>query len=354
MARGFDWDTGVENPYKQAPDHAFWSRAVSDRTGEAVEPVVKAGFDISPSDRIAAAGSCFAQHIAGALRHEGYRSMIKEPGDPGRQFGVYPARFGNIYTARQLLQLLQRAFGLFAPLEGAWRRADGFIDPFRPQVEPDGFATLDALEADRRTHMQAVRTMFEAADVFIFTLGLTEAWISTRDGATFPLAPGVAGAPANADHIRPHNLTVAEVAEDLHAFIELARVLNPTLKIMLTVSPVPLVATFTGQHVLAANTYSKSVLRVAAGMAAETFSLVDYFPSYEIVTGAQNGHRFWGEDLRSVTPQGVAVVMKEFKRAYLGVAQSVSTIPKPPPAPNLRAEHEALTGVICDEEANEG
>lgn len=319
-----------------------------------MQPVVKPDFGISLDDQIAAIGSCFAQHIAGTLRDEGYRSLVTEPGDPGRQFGVYPARFGNIYTARQLLQLLQRAFGLFAPVEGAWLHAGAFIDPFRPKVEPGGFKTLDAMALDRRAHLRAVRTMFETADVLIFTLGLTEAWISTCDGAVFPLAPGVAGAPANSDHIRPHNFTIGEVSEDLRAFIELTRILNPTLKILLTVSPVPLVATFTGQHVLAATTYSKSVLRVAAGIAANDYPLVDYFPSYEIITGAHNGHQFWDTDLRSVTPHGVAVVMQEFKRAYLGVAADATQIADRAPTPDLRAEHEALRDVICDEEANEG
>ena len=33
--------------------------------------------------------------------------------------------------------------------------------------------------------------MFEQSEIFIFTLGLTEAWRSKKDGAVFPLAPGV-------------------------------------------------------------------------------------------------------------------------------------------------------------------
>lgn len=342
----------MDNPYRQAPDHKFWSRAVSGRPGEAVQPVVNLGFSIGPEDRIATAGSCFAQHISRTLQNEGYDFLITEPGEAARQYGVYPARFGNIYTPRQLLQLFQRAYGLFTPREGEWMQGSAWVDPFRPQVEPGGFASLEALQTDRDFHLAAVRTMFETADVFIFTLGLTEAWISKEDGAVFPSAPGVAGAPAVADHIGPHNFTVAEVFEDLQAFAALARTLNPGLRILLTVSPVPLIATFTDQHVLTATTWSKAVLRAAAGMAAEADPLIDYFPSYEIVTGAHNGHRFWADDLRSVTPEGVAVVMAEFKRAYLG---GVVAAPGPNHAapPDRRAEHEALTEVICDEEANE-
>ncbi len=335
-------------------DNCFWSRAVSGRPADAVQPVVNTGFGFGPDDRIATAGSCFAQHISRTLQAEGYHYLVTEGGDPERQYGVYPARFGNIYTPRQLLQLFQRAFGLFSPSEEAWRMGEAFVDPFRPQVEPGGFPTRETLEADRYIHMKAVRTLFQTADVFIFTLGLTEAWVSDRDGAVFPSAPGVAGGPDDAGHIRPHNFTVAEAVEDLTTFIGLARTLNPGLRILLTVSPVPLVATFTGQHVLTATTWSKSVLRVAAQTVADGLPLVDYFPSYEIVTGAHNGGRFWAEDLRSVRPEGVAVVMAEFRRAYLGAESPERPAPYLAPSSDRRAEHEALGEVICDEEANEG
>ena len=42
-----------------------------------------------------------------------------------RQFGLFSARFGNIYTARQLVQLFERAYGRFQPLDRSWQRPDG-------------------------------------------------------------------------------------------------------------------------------------------------------------------------------------------------------------------------------------
>lgn len=319
-----------------------------------MQPVVSSSFGIAPSDQVATAGSCFAQHISRALQADGYRYLVTETGDETRQYGFYPARFGNIYTPRQLLQLFQRAYGLFAPVEQHWRLDAAYVDPFRPQVEPGGFVSLDALYDDRSIHLAAVRRMFETSNVFIFTLGLTEAWVSADDGAVFPSAPGVAGAPLDASHIRPHNFTVSEASGDLAAFVDLVRTVNPGLRIVLTVSPVPLIATFTGQHVLTATTYAKSVLRVAAAMAVEAYPLVDYFPSFEIVTGSHNRHRFWADDLRSVTPEGVDVVMAEFRRAYLGAQGAAAQTAHGAPRQDRRAEHEAVVDIICDEEANEG
>jgi hypothetical protein len=342
------------NPYRAQPDHAFWSRSVARVAAEDVDPVVNPRFGLGRADRIVTAGSCFAQHISRALQADGYHYLVTEAGPADRNYGVYPARFGNIYTARQLLQLFQRAFGLFAPAEPAWRLGERFVDPFRPQVEPDGFESLEAMLADRDRHLDAVRSMFEQADVLVFTLGLTEGWASQEDGAVFPLAPGVAGDAPRPDLIQPHHFMVQEIIDDLNAVLKLARILTPGLRLLLTVSPVALVATISDRHVLTATTYSKSVLRVAVETVVHQNEDVDYFPSYEIITGPQSRGRYFAEDLRSVLPEGVAQVMKIFGRHYLHEAAA-------PTSPKLAAsrvptaaamdEYAGLQGVVCDEEA---
>lgn len=349
----------MANPYSGLPDHAFWSRAVAGRAPDQVRPAARPGFAIRPSDRVATAGSCFAQHISSALTARGYGYLVTEPGPENQGYGVFPARFGNIYCVRQLLQLFQRAYGLFEPEEGAWRTPDGrAVDPFRPRVQAGGFTDEAAMLADRETHLAAVRRMFETMDVLVFTLGLTEAWVSERDGAVFPLAPGVAGEPDDAPHIRPHNFTVEETAADLTAVIGMARAIRPDLRVLLTVSPVPLKATFEDRHVLVSTGYSKAVLRVAAGMVSDQTPGVDYFPSYEIVTGIQAGPGVWAQDLRSVTPDGVSRVMAELARAYLDAAalrpdaaEAATRVVLP--TADHRAEQAALAQVICDEDAIE-
>lgn len=342
-----------KNPYRSQPDHAFWSRAMAQTPADDVDPVVKPQFTLGREDQIATAGSCFAQHISRALQAKGFGYLITEPGEEEQNYGVYPARFGNIYTARQLLQLFQRAFGLFAPAEEAWRSGDRFVDPFRPQIEPRGFDSLDAMLADRERHLDCVRSMFERADVFIFTLGLTEAWASLEDGAVFPLAPGVAGDAPRPNLIQPRNFTVQDIVDDLTTFLNLARTLNPSLRVLFTVSPVPLVATFSDRHVLSATTYSKSVLRVAAETIVREHQGVDYFPSYEIITGPQSRGRYFDQDLRSVLPEGVAQVMKVFDRHYLGDMVDSAARPAPiaPPKATAAQEYAALQNIVCDEEA---
>src|SRR5260370_5955108 len=100
----------MPNPYSNKPNCAFWRKSVSSLDMSDVDPVVSAPFPINFGDRIATAGSCFAQHISRTLTNEGYDYLITERAplsasatDDG--YGVFPARFGNIYTVRQLLQL---------------------------------------------------------------------------------------------------------------------------------------------------------------------------------------------------------------------------------------------------------
>jgi hypothetical protein len=340
----------MSNPYQSQPDRAFWSRSVARLDPDDVDPVGDVPFHIHADDQVATAGSCFAQHISRALQARGFPYLITEPGPIEQNYGVYPARFGNIYTARQLVQLFQRAFGLFSPQDTVWERGGAFFDPFRPQIETGGFATPEDLHADRETHLAAVRRMFETADVLIFTLGLTEGWVSSNDGAVVPLAPGVVAEAAPGVVYNPHNFSVQETVDDLRAAIRHARVLRPDLKIILTVSPVPLIATIGSQHVLSATAYSKAILRVAAEMVSGSEPAVAYFPSYEMITGAHNGSRFLADDLRTVLPEGVAQVMSAFARHYLTSELAPAPQARPHPSPERLRQNTEVGLVICDEE----
>lgn len=337
----------MTHPYADLPDYAFWRRAISEET----DPVVAAPFRIAVSAPVATAGSCFAQHISRFLTESGHRYLVTET--EGQDAGVFPARFGNIYTPRQLLQTFDRAYAMFRPLDSAWRRHDGaFVDPFRPRIAQEGFPTAQAVEAARPAHFAAVREMFETCEVLIFTLGLTEAWVSARDGAVFPLAPGVAGGEPGEGYAFK-NLTVEEMVADLRAFLRKLRLVNPGVQTILTVSPVPLVATYEPRHVLVATTYSKAALRVAADVVAGSEPNVCYFPSFEIITGPQARGRYFAEDLRTVTPEGVRRVMDVFSRNFLGGLDEARPVRRP--AVSLSeaetAELDAQAGVICDEEA---
>jgi hypothetical protein len=348
----------MRNPYKSLQDTAFWRRSVADLDPVHVDPVSEPAFKLGPADLIATAGSCFAQHIARTLKSKGFKYLETETGPDSHSYGVFSARFGNLYTTRQLLQLFQRAYGLFVPQDNVWTLPDGcFVDPFRPQVEPGGYATQIEVEADRQTHFAAVRKMFESCDVFIFTLGLTESWRSKIDGAVFPLAPGVAGAPETMDDYEFHNFTTSETTQDLLQFVEHLRTVNPQVRLIFTVSPVPLVATYEPRHVLVSTIYSKSALRVAAEDVVRQTVGASYYPSYEIITGHHTRYMYFADDLRSITNEGVDRAMTLFSKHYLSSsseAASESLLPRVKPASKAATssdQGDELYSIICDEEA---
>jgi hypothetical protein len=324
--------------------------------------VVKFKFRINASERVATAGSCFAQHIARHLTKSGFNYYVTEQAHPltpaafreKYNYGVFSARYGNIYTSRQLVQLFDRAYGQFTPRENVWNGPDGrFFDPFRPNIQPAGFASEAELRADRNQHFAAVRRMFETLDVFVFTLGLTEGWTSVEDGAAFPLCPGVVAGTFDATRHRFVNLTTEEVVADVEAFLQRLWQVNASARIVLTVSPVPLMATAEDRHILVSTTLSKSVLRVAADVVDRKYPNVAYFPSYEIITGAYSRGSYFGPDLRAVTEDGVQHVMRLFLRHATDAAnlEAGELASHATPTDAYLEEGKAIVDVICDEDA---
>jgi hypothetical protein len=357
----------LSHPYKGLPKYSFWKSAVAEAGLDDFDPVIRAPFTIARTEPVAAAGSCFAQHIARYLLASGFNYLQTEPPkSPGEP--VFSARFGNIYTARQLRQLFLRAYGLYRPSDSAWLGKNGkYIDPFRPQMEPDGFATPEDVQAARLQHFTAVRRVFETCRIFIFTLGLTEAWLAP-DGAALPVPPGAVAEEANAGPYTFHNFTVGEIVDEMTQFLRDLRDVNPQVRVILTVSPVPLIATYEDRHILLSNTYSKAALRVAAEELVRAHDFAAYFPSYEIITSPLSRSSYFEPDLRSVTETGVSRVMAIFSKHFLdGRAEAGVAKPAPPPvqqvAPvtnqgaeereldeTMRRRFEEIQNILCDEE----
>ncbi|GAB2934253.1 GSCFA domain-containing protein [Micromonospora polyrhachis] len=314
------------NPYQSLPARSFWRSAVAEPEMPNIADVWTSKFEIGPDDPILTAGSCFARHIGPALLDQGMDWREVELPPPGlteaerqaRHYGLFSFRTGNIYTAAALRQWLSWASSETTPTDEIWCEDGRFFDPCRPSVEPDGYGSAEAALAARRITLTAIRDAVAGAGCLIFTLGLTEAWQDRITGVVHPVCPGTPRGVFDAGRHVFRNFTVADVHRDLSAAVALARAANPRLNVLLTVSPVPLTATATGEHALVASTYSKSVLRAAAGQLAQEDDQVDYFPSYELITGSPFRGVFFEPNLRTVSPDGVAFVMRHF---FHGIAQ---------------------------------
>lgn len=355
-------------PYKSLPATSYWRRSISTVSPDEIDPVLNPKFTIRANEKVSTAGSCFAQNIARYLARSGFGYFVTEPGhailhEQTRKtfnYGTFSARYGNIYTTRQLLQTFERAYGQRVPVDDIWIDPETGTchDPFRPFIQPEGFANRAAFDADRKAHFHAIRRIVEDSDVFVFTLGLTEAWENAGDGTVYAICPGCGAGTHDPERHKFRNFNVAEAAADLLAAITFLRARNPAIRILLTVSPVPLIATFERQHVLTATTYSKSVLRVVAQMASDAHDFVDYFPSYEIITAGFSRGSYFGEDLRDVEEIGVAHAMRSFFGNYLTPPPDLPAPARQPPVPGARAAGPAaaksasqeFNDLICDEE----
>ena len=320
-----------KNPYSDLPRSAFWKTAVAQENPNSIAGIYTKKFEIPPKSKIATAGSCFAQHISRYLKKNGYNVLDVEPpppslpGDLHQKFGfsMYSARYGNIYTVRQLMQLAQEVAGEWTPQNYIWERDGKFFDALRPAVEPQGLGSVEEVQRHRQFHISRVKELFQSFDVFIFTLGLTEMWVDKKSGTVYPTAPGVLAGEFDEDYFEFQNPNFRSINRDMRDFVQVIMRIrkDKKFKMILTVSPVPLTATASGKHVLSSTIYSKSVLRAIAGHWAEK-SFVDYFPSYEIVTNPRMHSTGFSDNLRSVRNETVEVVMKHFFASHSIVKSS--------------------------------
>ncbi len=342
----------MTHPYSDLPGTAFWRSGVVEADSAALSGLYHPKFLLDPAAGIATAGSCFAQHIGRALRNADMNLLDAEPRPPhcppavaqAYGYGVYSARYGNIYTARQLVQLIEDASAGHVDPKAIWQRGVRFHDALRPTVEPDGFVSAEEVLALRLDHLAAARRLFAATSCLIFTLGLTECWADRSDGRVYPTCPGVVAGEFDPARHEFLNLRFAEVLADLERARALLQGLNPGMRMIVTVSPVPLTATASGGHVLAATARSKAVLRAAADEFAHMHADVDYFPAYEIVTSPAARGRFFQPNLREVTAQGVRAVMNAFLTAHGLTAQ-----PQPRAAQVGPSAAELAEELICEE-----
>jgi hypothetical protein len=253
----------------------------SDRLGGVATVEMSPTFQFSQADRIFTIGSCFAREIERALSGLGFDVAARDyiEANPGG------APILNKYVPQAMLNEMRWALaGETFPEETYQDAGSGlFHDPsLAPTGQPP--ADLETVKA-RRAAVTALFQQIPQCRVVVVTLGLVEAWYDTQAGIFLNGAPTMQSVQADPDRYVMHLLSYDDIVkclEDIHAL--LVGHGHPDFKLLVTVSPVPFKATFTGNDALVANTYSKSVLRAAVEAFVRSHDNTDYFPSYEIVT----------------------------------------------------------------------
>jgi hypothetical protein len=245
---------------------------------------------IGPETRVIAFGSCFAARFAQWLAEHGYnlgfdsssdQSIVRSP----------------LETPSVVAQQFRWAFGELDSDLAFWMRPD------RQRVE----ATEE--------HRLALHETLVQADVIIVTLGLSELWVDTVSGEPIWRVP-----PRELQD--RYAFKVASLAETLGALETIHRIRlahMPDLKIIYTVSPQRLTATFRGISAIVANTVSKAILRAAVdeflrAYPEELNAHYFYFPGYEIANELFRDSLF--EDNMHIRDRVAAAVLDVFARSY--------------------------------------
>lgn len=305
---------------KLNPNAVFWPNPANPKEPRSLfeeMPFAETYGFISKSTAIGSAGSCFAMEIAHRFQANGYNYLIEQhhTAEPQAQtnYADASAAWGIIFNIPALRQLIEKSFGKRKLPKLLWRIDKNgqtlFRDPFREDIE---FTSIEEYEAEYENHLSACRRVFTRCDAFIMTLGLNEIWTLKSDGSIFSRCPWSFSSAL----VERKVLTVQENVNELQSMLDLWRSYNPKVKLILTVSPIPLHGTFRAHkhHIVAANCHSKSVLRVAAEEFIAKNKDVFYFPSYETVMYCtQNA---WQKDQRHVSKDTVDGVMRLFGRMF--------------------------------------
>ncbi len=78
-------------------------------------------------------------------------------------------------------------------------------------MEPDGLESPEEVLAHRTVHLARVRDMLSTMDMFIFTLGLTEAWVHKASRTVYPTAPGVIAGAYDDQEFEFKNFSFSEI-----------------------------------------------------------------------------------------------------------------------------------------------
>lgn len=277
------------------------------------------GLRITSGTPIASMGSCFAREIRKVLLNEGYAYIMEETDHPASVHAS--AAWERTYNTFSMRQIFEYTFESFTPDIRWWKApSSGKIqDPYRRIILYD---SIDEADEDFTKHCIHSRQALERAQILILTLGLTEIWEDQIDGSVICLPSGPyvkEGGSMDRYQFRVSRYT--ENLENLERIHQIMARNNPECRLLVTVSPVHLGATFRKDlDVISASCNSKSTLRAVTDEFVSNHDNVFYFPAYEIATiySMLIGQSYFadGKENFHVNKQTVNFIMRHFFKFF--------------------------------------
>ncbi|WP_299204677.1 GSCFA domain-containing protein [uncultured Amphritea sp.] len=266
-------------------------------------PVAEPSFKIGADEKIFCIGSCFANEISQALHRLDYNvlSIFHELSETDDSLITDDSVFHKYNVASIYNEL---AWSLDPEIKYDH-------DKVMVNLSEDCVQDYQLSGKDRsysRESAELFRNAFNAsfskikeADVVVLTLGVSEVWYDKASQLYLNVAVPKSLTELYPDRFELHVFDYETTSFYVKAIYKLLEsYLKSDFRLLITVSPIPLIYTFRKQDVFVSNSYSKAVLRVVVEELVKEKVNVNYFPSYEFVT-LSNPTPVWSEkDFRHV------------------------------------------------------
>lgn len=217
-------------------------------------------------------GSCFADTIGGNLKEHKFKTLINS--------------FGTVYNPISIHKLLLFAIHNQPPLVHTYSNNSDLHFNFDFH---SSFSSLSRNQTEKQI-TEAVgmaHYMLKSASHLMITFGT--GWVYERLD-TKEIVANCHKVPQ--DKFKKYLLSRKSILESFEDLYQQLKKLNPSLTIILTVSPVRHV-----KDTLELNSVSKAVLRLSCHTLTTSYPDVDYFPAYEILMDDLRDYRFYDTDL---------------------------------------------------------
>jgi hypothetical protein len=157
-----------------------------------------------------------------------------------------------------------------------------FVSPFYPDC---CFDSSDDLAPQFERYRAVLRKTLTEAEVCFLSLATNQVWRMGPARLALPAWPSKELLP----FCTAQDTTVAETVDELQSMFDCWRAINPSLKLVVGVSPIPLSATIksSSEHVICSSALAKATLRVSIEeFARQNQDSVFYYPSLDAVTYA--------------------------------------------------------------------
>ena len=226
--------------------------------------ITLAPFAIEPRERMLFVGSCFADNIGRRFVEDKFRATVNP--------------YGVMYNPASILHTVKRWTGEL--------------------VDAQSEASDSGSDVSQATD--------EAPQTAVFTLGTNHVYILNETGE---IVDNCRKRPQRL--FTERELSVDECADYLREAVAMLRQINPSVRIIITVSPIRY-----AKYGFHGSQLSKATLLLAADKLTKEMDNVVYFPAYEIVNDELRDYRFYREDMLHPTDQAVEYIWQRFGETF--------------------------------------